>query len=140
MSDGQRPGGLTALAVLNFVFGGLSALGLLAIFAMIGVAETASEGRLSAEITRQPGSGLVLLSLVLSLATVTLLLVSGVGYLGMKRMLGRTMGNLYAVVSLASSAIGIMVAGFGFLTIIGLVYPLLTLALINGTFKEDLVR
>ena len=25
MSDGKRPGGLTALAVLNFVFGGLGA-------------------------------------------------------------------------------------------------------------------
>ena len=140
MSDGQRPGGLTALAVLNFVFGGLGAIGLLALFALIGAAENASEGRMSVELAKQPGSGLVLLNLVLALATVTLLIVSGVGYLGMKRMLGRTMGNLYAVVSLASSAIGIMVAGFGFGTIIGLVYPLLTLALINGTFKEDLVR
>lgn len=140
MSDGQRPGGLTALAVLNFVFGGLGALSVLGGLALMLHADNLSEGRLSAEIAKQPGAGLLLLNVVLSLATVTLLIVSGVGYLGMKRMLGRTMGNLYAVVSLATSAIGIMVAGFGFLTIIGLVYPLLTLALINGTFKEDLVR
>src|SRR5207247_3969993 len=39
MSDGKRPGGLTALAVLNFVFGGLGALGLLAIFAVLGAAQ-----------------------------------------------------------------------------------------------------
>ena len=33
MAEGKRPGGLTALAVLNFVFGGLGALGILALIA-----------------------------------------------------------------------------------------------------------
>jgi len=68
------------------------------------------------------------------------MIVSGVGYLGQKRFLGRTMGNAYAVTSLASSGLGIVVSGFGIGTIIGLVYPVLTLALINGTFKDDLVN
>ncbi len=140
MSDGQRPGGLTALAVLNFVFGGLGAIGLLALFALLGAAESATGGQFSTEVSKQPGSGLVMLNLALALATVVLLIVSGIGYLGLKRMLGRTMGNMYALVSLASSGLGIMVSGFGFGTIIGLIYPVLTLALINGTFKDDLVR
>lgn len=39
MSEGKRPGGLTALAVINFVFAGwglIGLLGLVALFAFIG--------------------------------------------------------------------------------------------------------
>lgn len=81
MSDGKRPGGLTALAVLNFVFGGLGALGLLALFALLGAADTHSGGQVSAEIAKQPGAGMVWVNILLALASVTLMIVSGVGYL-----------------------------------------------------------
>ena len=37
MTAGKRPGGLTALAVLNFVFGGFGALGVLAMGALIAL-------------------------------------------------------------------------------------------------------
>ena len=43
MNEGKRPGGLTALAVINFVFTGfglLGLLGLIAIFALIGAIPT----------------------------------------------------------------------------------------------------
>ena len=36
MSEGKRPGGLTALAVLNFIFGGLGAIGALGLIACFG--------------------------------------------------------------------------------------------------------
>lgn len=140
MSDGKRPGGLTALAVLNFVFGGLGALGLLLLFGMLSAAETASGGQVSTEIAKHPGAGLVWVTILLTLASVALMITSGVGYLGQKRFLGRTLGNAYAVVSLIGTAIGISVSGFGIGTIIGLVYPVLTLMLINTTFKDDLVN
>jgi hypothetical protein len=140
MSNGTRPGGLTALAVLNFVFGGLGAFGLIVIFSFISSVDQASGGQVVAESTNHPGAALAWTNLLLATATVILLIVSGVGYLGQKRVMGRTMGNLYGVCSLASSAIGIMAAGFGFATIIGFVYPVLTLLLINGTFKDDLVN
>jgi hypothetical protein len=139
MSEGKRPGGLTALAVLNFVFGGLGAIGLLFLFSLLGAADKATGGESTRAMTHA-GSGMVWFSLLLSMATVALLIVSGVGYLGQKRMLGRTMGNTYAIVSLVSTAIGISVAGFTFMTLIGVVYPVLTLALLNTTFKGDLVN
>lgn len=146
-SDGKRPGGLTALAVLNFVFGGLGAIGLLAIFALIGAVEhtvaaanSAAAGSEGVKVTEVTNSGLVWVSLLLAFVTVALMITSGVGYLGQKRFLGRTMGNAYAIVSLASTGVGLAVQKFGIGTMVGLVYPLLTLALINTTFKDDLVN
>lgn len=137
MSDGKRPGGLTALAVLNFVFGGLGALALLALFALIGAVETATDG----EVTRQ-SDGTVWVAILLGMASVGLMITSGVGYLGQKRFLGRTLGNAYAITSLASTGFGVAMTntGFGMAQIIGLIYPVLTLVLINTTFKDDLVN
>jgi hypothetical protein len=137
MADGKRPGGLTALAVLNFVFGGLGALGLLALLALLRVADTAGELQ---NVHISPGA--VYLSLLLGLVSVSLMIAAGVGYLKQKRMLGRTLGNVYAITSLINTVIGIVAIknGFGIGTIIGLIYPLLTLFLLNTTFKDDLVN
>jgi hypothetical protein len=140
MSDGKRPGGLTALAVLNFVFGGLGAIGLLALFALLSAADQASGGEFTTEMAKQPDAGLVWISILLSMVSVGLMITSGVGYLGQRRFLGRTLGNAYALVSLVGTAIGTSVSGFGIGTVIGLVYPVLTLVLINTTFKDDLVN
>ena len=129
MSDGKRPGGLTALAVLNFVFGGFGLLGLLGL---------AMDPKIAQEVQKQ---GVPLLALVvLGLAAYGLMIASGVGYLGEKRFLGRTLGNAYAVSDLARSALLVVAMGIGIASIMGLVYPLFTLALINTTFKEDLVN
>ncbi len=136
MSDGKRPGGLTALAVLNFVIGGFRALGLVVLVAALNAAETVDAGTNGRVLSR----GEVLLFLLLLLATVGLMIASGVGYLGMKRFLGRTLGNSYAVVELIGSALGIALVGFTIVSMIGLVYPVLTLILLNTTFKDDLVN
>jgi len=75
-----------------------------------------------------------------------LLLLSGIGYLKLKKFLGRMIGNTYAVISIVSSVIsGIMFpsemgGGFNIGTIIGLIYPIITLILLNTTFKEDLTN
>lgn len=141
MADGKRPGGLTALAVLNFVFGGLGALGLLALFALLGVAAKTVEAA-GGSINDAPGAGSVYLGLFLGTVSVALMITSGVGYLGQKKFLGRTLGNAYAATSLVNTAIGLALlkVGFGITTIIGLVYPLLTLFLLNTSFKDDLVN
>jgi hypothetical protein len=140
-ADGKRPGGLTALAVLNFVFGGLGALGLLALFAVIGAATTAIESQ-GGTVTPTAGAGVLWINLLLALVVVGLMITSGVGYLGQKRFLGRTLGNAYAITSLAQTGVSLALAGtaFGMAAIIGLVYPVLTLALLNTTFKDDLVN
>jgi hypothetical protein len=142
--EGKRPGGLTALAVLNFVFGGLGVLGILALVALLSLASAvvseASGG--TASVSSAPGAGIVYLLIALSIVQVILMIVSGVGYLQLKKFLGRTLGNAYAVVSILGSVLGIALAhtGFGFSTIIGLVYPILTLFLLNVTFKDAFVK
>lgn len=156
MTEGKRPGGLTALAVLNFIFGGFGLLGTLAFFAIIAIinkmAESGSdEGaaeaqREMAKAWEQIGVGVLYTMMVVGAVSALLMIASGVGYLQQKKFLGRTLGNVYAVLSIASSVVMGMVVtseaggGFNIGTIIGLVYPVLTLILLNGTFKEDFTR
>jgi len=141
MAEGKRPGGLTALAVLNFVFGGLGALGLLAVFALLGAAHSIAAGS-GHSITEAPGAGIIYFALLLGVVRVVLLITSGVGYIGQKKFLGRTLGNAYAILGIADTAIGFAMlhTGFGIFAIIGLIYPVLTLILVNTTFKDDLVN
>jgi len=155
MSEGKRPGGLTVLAVLNFVFGGLGILGLLAsvaLFAFIGKAaasnsEGSEEARKVVQAWEAIGTGLFYGMMAVGTVATILMIASGVGYLQQKKFLGRGLGNAYAVLSIAQSLIMALVVknpevggGFGTMTMIGLVYPVLTLVLLNTTFKEDFVR
>ena len=135
MADGKRPGGLTALAVLNFVFGGFGVLGVLAAAALLGVVNDATDGA----VAKGMGSGMFLF--VLTSLSAALLIVSGIGYLQQKRVLGRYFGSFYGVTSLANN--GLSLAGgaeFSPFTIVGLIYPVLTLIMVNTTFKDDLVN
>jgi hypothetical protein len=145
MAEGKRPGGLTALAVLNFVFGGLGALGLLGLIALIAVTKKAIEAAESlggAAKYEGPSMMSIYIIILLGIVSTILMIMSGVGYLKQKRFLGRTLGNGYAVTSIASTVVSVFMAkqGFGVFAIIGLIYPVLTLILINGTFKDDLVN
>lgn len=145
MAEHKRPGGLTALAVLNFVFGGLGAIGLLALFALTSTADTlvtAAEAQGATVTSSGPGLGAIYAVLAISTLSTILLIVSGIGYLGLKKMLGRTLGNVYGIVSILSSVLGLILLDqpMGVGTIIGLVYPVLTLALLNTTFKDDFVN
>lgn len=145
MADGKRPGGLTALAVLNFIFGGLSALGAVG---MLGLAALAAEAKRAVEsaggTTTYDGPGVMLFYVVMIMMAVSafLLIASGVGYIKMKRFMGRTLGTAYALLSIGSTVINLVMlkSGFGVGTIIGLIYPVLTLILLNSTFKDDLVN
>ena len=156
MSEGKRPGGLTALAVLNFVFGGFGVIGILALWAVYALVTaatktvvTAAAGTAGAQdvanaanaINQQSGA-LILISLILLVVSVTLLIVSGVGYLGQKKFIGQRLGSIYGVVSIAQTVLSILFlkSGFGIGTIIGLTYPILTLVLLNNTFKDDFVN
>ncbi len=135
--DGKRPGGLTALAVINFIFGGFGALALIGLFALLGAASEAERAQ-----ARDVVPGVVWFLIFVVFIQVVLLIMSGVGYLGQKRFLGRILGNTYSIVTLVGTAIslGTKTEEFGIGTIIGLVYPVLTLALLNTTFKDDLVN
>jgi|TARA_B100001939_G_C16604946_1_gene472664 hypothetical protein len=137
MADGKRPGGLTALAVLNFVFGGFGVLAVLGAAALLGAANELTEGAVADGM----GMGIGMFQFLLMALSAALLIVSGVGYIGQKRVMGRMMGNFYGVTSIVNNGLSIANGGeFSFFTIIGLVYPVLTLILLNTTFKEDLVN
>ena len=152
MNEEKRPGGLTALAVINFIFSGWSVIGLLglaAVFAFIGKIPTDqmdANQKAQIEAFQELGLPVFIIIFVLSLISSVLLLLSGIGYLKQKKFLGRTIGNTYAVVTIISSVItGIMFApelggGFNIMTMVGLIYPVLTLILLNTTFKEDLTN
>ncbi len=148
MNEGKRPGGLTALAVLNFIFSGAGLLGILgtiAMFALFGaMAENMDDqARAQAEALQAIGQPLLIFLLVLSALSTILLLFSGIGYIKQKKFLGRTLGNAYAILAMISAvASAVMLkpeigGGFSIGAIIGFIYPVLTLILLNTTFKED---
>lgn len=84
--------------------------------------------------------------LAISAVTIVLLLISGIGYLKQKKFLGRILGNAYAVVGIIGGMVsGVMLppeleGGFTIGRIIDLIYPVLTLILLNTTFKDDLTN
>ena len=166
---GKRPGGLTALAVINFVIGGILFLSVLSYFGgkyAIDMAEKQQEeiqqrsdpNRVQEEpyTTKQRkdienakqiyASNTIRILTLLNVIPGALLIISGVGYLKQKKTLGRTIGNLYAVISIILGIAGIafidkeLGGGFGISSLIGFIYPVLTLFLMNVTFKEDFVE
>ena len=152
MNEEKRPGGLTALAVINFVFSGLGFiqfLTLAAFFALRGKIPTdqmKEAERVQIEAFQDLGLPVFIFIFALTIISSVLLLLSGIGYLKQKKLLGRMMGNAYAVITIVSSIVsGMMFAtelggGFNIGTIIGLIYPVLTLILINTTFRDDLTN
>ena len=151
MNQSKRPGGLTALAVLNFIF---SAWGLISIMGMITMlvlfskmAEHMDEkARAQWEALQALGWPILIGLLVVSAVSSILLLLSGIGYIKQKKFLGRALGNTYAILAIISGVVSALImkpeigGGFTISSIIGLIYPLLTIILLNSTFKEDLTN
>ena len=152
MSTGSRPGGLTALAVFNLVGG---------VFDLIGVASNTfillvHRGTIEVPDEEAKKGILTTIDLMGEQAVATqipwcavcglLLILSGIGYLKCKRVLGRGFGNAYALVSMGFAGVFTWFLsqhtglGFGFGVLILVIYPVLTLILVNTTFKEDFTR
>jgi hypothetical protein len=152
MNEGKRPGGLTALAVINFVFVGFSLLSLAGLAVFFTLADKMPTGqrqetqRAQIEALQNMGTPILILMFGLTLLSGVLLLLSGIGYLRQKKVLGRTVGNVYAILAVLGSMVSVFLfrtelgGGFHIGTIIGLIYPVLTLVLLNTTFKDDLAN
>jgi len=145
MAEGTRPGGLTVLAVVNFVYGGLGVL--IALLMVVGFAlvNVVSDGeaadRAREAMEKEGGAAILLLFLILQLISYALLIVSGIGYLKQKRVHGRIIGSIYGILALISMGLMFLMGKeFEFKFIGDLVYPVLTLIMVNTTFKEDLVN
>ncbi|MHC4243894.1 MAG: hypothetical protein ACYSU4_15935, partial [Planctomycetota bacterium] len=101
MNQEKRPGGLTALAVINFIVSGWGLIGLIFLagfFALIGKIPTDNmqeAQKAQIEAFQNMGIPVFIIILLLSLLSSVLLLLAGIGYLKQKKFLGRTIGNLY---------------------------------------------
>lgn len=134
-----RPGGLTALAVFNFIIGGWNAIRLLLVMVALG---TTLPHRGDAPM---PPHSLLYAQLFYLLGDAALLIASGVGYLKLKRVLGRWIGTADALWSIAFFGVALSItrsAGFPFSlsSLTMLVYPGVTLVLLNVVFRENLVN
>jgi len=140
MALGKRPGGLTALAVLNFVFGGFAAIG--AALGFGGLALIREGIKHAEEIGgKYEGQSITGAYIVIALtaASAVLLIASGVGYIKQKAFSGRTLGTVYALVSIGGTVVGAVTGGgIGVFGVLFLVYPVLTLILVNSAYKSHL--
>ncbi|HTR51078.1 MAG TPA: hypothetical protein VMJ10_10260 [Kofleriaceae bacterium] len=141
MAIGKRPGGLTALAVLNFVFGGIGALAALLGFGGLAlVRETIQKAQENGVKYEGQSLTMAYVAVALTGACALLLIVSGIGYIKQSRFAGRTLGNLYGLLSIGGTVLSAATGGgIGVFSILFLVYPLLTLILLNSAFKANLV-
>jgi hypothetical protein len=150
MDEQKRPGGLTALAVINFILAAFSIMGVIGISLSMslmgnmstdGMPETA-KARIAAFQNIDPSVFAIMIGM--SIITVVLLVLSGIGFLQQKKVLGRITGNIYGFYGVIGVVISMLIfpkeigGGFGISTIIGLVYPTLTLILLDTSFKNDL--
>lgn len=131
-----RPGGLTALAVINFVIAGFLGLGLLALLIVLGG---------SGERPKGVSDSYLYVRMLFLIGDVALLVLAGVGYLRMKRVMGRWLGSAEAIYSLLffGYVLGYTLGQghpFMFSTLQQLIYPGITLVLLNLVFRENLVN
>lgn len=180
---GTRPGGLTALAIINFLVAAWSLLGAASVFlgpALVSAglkhaeaqaaeraerdrrAETRGEATRPTEEVRKEAEGLENMRkaerlfeehpsffmlvgggrVVLGL----LLLLSAIGYLKVRRGLGRMVGSVYALAAIAwgiwviKAASTIPEHSFGLFDLIGFLYPAATLFALHFIFKDDFVN
>ena len=144
MTTGHRPGGLTALAVLNLIFGAANLLGSAGYFVFLPLLKMAADDpdlsdqqREQIEALQQLGDTWFIVIVILGAVGAILLLISGVGYLKQKRVLGRGVGNAYVLLSLIGTGLAAAMmpqalgGSFSLGTIIGLIYPLITVYCIN---------
>ena len=152
MDEKKRPGGLTALAVINFIFAALSLFSVLA----ITLGKAFVDYIPMDQMTEQQAAGVIALQNMSSTTVAViaiwgifaflLLLISGVGYLKRKKVTGRILGSIYAILSIvytiASTTLfsGISGGRFGIGSIIGIIYFVLTLILLNTLYKDDLIN
>ena len=154
MAASDRPGGLTALAAVNFLWAVVGMFGMLLVLITVGGVFYAA---------RNPGAHadqilhghepayLVTLWLVLgawNMVEIGLLTASGIGYLRQRRVLGRWVGNVYGVLGIICNILVVqylpveMGGGgqYGIGNVTSLFYPAFTLVLLNLVFRRDFRR
>jgi len=129
-----RPGGLTTLAIINFVLGGFQALGSLISLRAVKAVVTVNGQVQQADPT------IAAIGVALNFILAILLILSGVGFLKTSRWLGWLPANLYVIVFVLRTVL--LYAGDlayedpSTFSLIGFVYPLLILIFANLVFAD----
>lgn len=148
----ECPAGLKVLGIVNFGFGAMALLG--GVFGMLALPFWDSMMGWNQEQYEQPGipewarsinnwsTGLLtkktlMMGSIVSLITAPLLFLSGRGYFKQRKVQGRWLGNLYAIIAIGGFALGLIYWNLGLMNAVELVYPMLTLILLNVVFKND---
>jgi len=138
----MRPGGLTALSIFNFVFGGIAGLLNLISLATLSAFYDKFAEQAQRQGTPMPSIGLLYALAIIAIVRAALLVTSGIGYLGTRKLIGRWFGNAYAVLALGSIFFEISQAPqqISPFNLVEFVYPLITLFLLNTVFRKDFTR
>jgi len=125
-----RPTGLTVMAILNFIFGGL---GIIALFFLMLAQHWLYELTSGAALTWAN-------YLMYFTRTVNIFLAvsSAVGYLRLRWFLGYVLGNAYASLAILNMLLyAVLLDEFGIMSFFWLIWPLLTLFLLNLVFRKE---
>ncbi|MBN2351455.1 MAG: ABC transporter permease subunit [Spirochaetales bacterium] len=140
MDRNVRPSGLTALAIINFIFAGL--IGFLVMFSL-GL--LACAGAFARTQSAEPlGTEAIGVSVAVSLGNIismALLIVTAIGYLKCNPILGRLLGNIYALVEITKTTIYLIfyasvVQQLAIFTVIAYIWPLITILFLNIVFRD----
>lgn len=122
-AQSKCPGGLKAMAIVNFVFAGIWTFWF--IICLFAITEL------------DLGSRWLQAAIWLRSFEMALMVVSGIGYLMQNRILGRYGGIAFASLAIFTTLMeATMVYYFNILTIIWLIYPVLTLIMLNTVFRD----
>ena len=143
----KRPGALTFLAGLNFAFAACWAIAVLILRFVINLKNdpTSLPQGLEERTIIVVNAAMALPAWLLwervvgGIFKILLWVGGGIAYLRMRRV-GRTLGTIYAVFSLAEGVLGIAVGSPVVAELIGCLFPAITLVLVNVVFKDVLTR
>jgi len=132
----QRTGGMTAIGILNIVFG--SVRGLLALFTILGGGLVAALGSAAGEeagtSVAAQGGAIAVIGLVALVCSI-MLLIAGIGVLKMKPW-GRSLSLAAAALWLITSIGQVFMLEFSVTAVLGMVYP----AIVVGLFMTPAWR
>lgn len=133
IAPAHRPSGLVALAIANFLVGGFFMI--LAVLSLLWWSKTSDEQAAANAASALPA--------LLTAGPVGLLgIITGIGYLGQKRITGKMLGTIFGCVGTIAIPVLLMVRGhdFGVLHAVMLTCFAANIALVNTIFKDAFIR
>jgi hypothetical protein len=151
MDKPKRPGGLTFFAVINFIVAFLSIAGASLLFlsaAFIGqvpMENLTDAQRMSIETLKNMPASSLIFTISRSVIGGILLILAGIGYLKQKKILGYITGNIYAAAMIIYTALSPFIMGAAgkrgaVSIIISLLYPAVTLIILNFIYRKNLTE